>query len=124
MIQPNQFTTSVVNHGEPSGFVPRSAKIYFDSEPNNRVNFDLSLLADTQNFDKIQTVFIDNYDNDGDLILELPDTQQKIIAKKGTQGYYPLLCFERVKVSIKHTGTKKINVPIYFLNFIVSQGAW
>lgn len=122
--QPNEFIVSVVSHGEPTGNQPRSAKINFDSEPNLKKDFDLSLLSDTQDFNMIQTVFIDNADNDGEVIILIHDTQQKIVAKPKTQGYYPILAFKRLKFSVKHTGTKKVSVPIYMLNFIISQGAW
>lgn len=122
--QPNQFTLNVINHGEPTGNKPQSAKIYFDADPNQKINFDLSHLSDTQDFKLIQTVFIDNYDNDGDLIIEIPETMQRIICKKGKQGYFPILAYNRLKLIVHHTGTNKINVPIYFLNFIVSQGSW
>ena len=122
--QTNQYTVAVVSHGEPTGNKPQSGRVYFDIDPNTKQSFDLSILADTQDFKEIQTVYIDNYDNDGDLILELPETQQRIICKAGLQGYFPLLTYTRLKVVVWHKGTKKVNVPIYFLNFIISQGAW
>lgn len=122
--QPHEFTVNVLNHGEPTGNKPQSAKIYFDAEPNQKINVDLSYLADTQDFKLIQTVFIDNYNNDGDLILEIPETGQRIVCKAKRQGYFPILAYNRLKLIIRHTGNKKLSVPIYLLNFIVSQGSW
>ena len=122
--QPNQYTMNIVNHGEPTDNQPQSARIYFEGNPDERVNFDLSHLADTQNFKLIQTVFIDNYGNDGDLIIEIPDTQQRIICKANKQGYFPVLSYTRLKVSVKQVGTKKMAIPIYFMNFIIAQGSW
>ena len=122
--QPNQFTVNVVNHGEPTRNQPQSARVYFDVGPNQRVNFDLTNLADTQDFIEIQTIYIDNSQCDGECIIEIPDTQQRIVAKANTQGYYPILSFHRLKFSAMHTGSKKVDIPIFLLNFIVSQGAW
>lgn len=122
--QPESFVITTVNHGEPIDNKPQAAKIYFDSEPNKKVNFDLSNLSDTQNFKLIQTVFIDNYDNDGDLIIEIPETSQRIICKAGKQGYFPILSYTRLKLSVYHKGTGKIALPIYLMNFIIAQGSW
>lgn len=122
--QPHEFTVTVINHGEPTGNKPQSAKIYFDAEPNAKQSFDLSHLSDTQNFKLIQTAFIDNYDNDGDLIIEIPETSQRIICKAGKQGYFPILAYNRLKLIVYHKGTVKKQIPIYLLNFIISQGSW
>lgn len=124
MTQPNEYTIRVLNHGEPTLNKPQSASVYFDSEPNIKNSFDLGNLADTQDFDQIQTIFIDNYGNDGDVIITIDDTQQRIVCKKNLQGYFPLLAYKRLKFSVMHTGTGKKNIPIFLLNFIVSQGAW
>ena len=64
------------------------------------------------------------YDNDGDLILEIPETSQRIICKAGKQGYFPILAYNRLKLIVQHKGTGKKKIPIYLMNFIISQGSW
>lgn len=121
--QPREFQLISVNHN--TNVTDAVSVIYeLDAYPNRRINFDLSHLSTVEGIKNIQTVFIDNYGNDGELIIEINETRQRIVCKPNKQGYFPILGFSRLKGTIMHNSTEQKKIPIYFLNFIVAQGAW
>lgn len=70
----------------------------------------------------IQTLFIDLINFDFDVEITMPDTLQRIVAKSGTQGYYPVLSTNLLRFVIKTTGIG--DFPIQFINFPIAAGVW
>lgn len=122
--QPHDTLLNKVNHDANISDDSLSVGITYKSLANKKRLIDLSYLADTEGFSKIQTVFIDNYECDGDLILEVLNTNQKIICKANKQGYFPILTNNRSRFNVYHTGSGEPQINLYFLNFIISQGSW
>lgn len=103
---------------------PLSVRGYFDAEPNTKALIDLKYLEDTQGFKGVQCIFIDNSLNDGDVIIESSETGQRVVCKKNMQGYFPLLSPTRAVFTLTQTGTRKLEIPVFFLNFTIAQGTW
>jgi len=122
--QPHEFIIDSVNHYPEINDDAKSIKGFFEAAAGVRIKFDFTQLADTEGIKNIQTVFIDNSDNDGKLIFICESTNQKIIVKSGMQGYYPILCGNKPKFIVEHSGTGIKKIPLLFLNFIISQGTW
>lgn len=120
--QPNDLSATVVAHG--GNHTPLSVRVYAQVAPNNSVMVDLSHMADMDLFQSAQCIFVDNSDNDGDLIIDIGETGQRIISRKGKQGYYPILATKRARFTISTTGKKSLNVGTNFLNFTIAQGEW
>lgn len=70
----------------------------------------------------VQTVFIDLINSDFDVELLMNDTKQRIIAKAGTMGYYPILASQLMKFETKASGAAKYK--IIFINFPIALGVW
>jgi hypothetical protein len=69
----------------------------------------------------IQTVYIDNSQNDGAATVML-STGQQITAKGRTQGFYNCLAQEPFKVSFESTGGARVS--FIFLNFSIQPAQW
>lgn len=70
----------------------------------------------------VQTVFIDLAETVHDVELIMEDTKQRIYAKAGTSGYYPVLSSQLMKFKTKAKGECKYN--IIFINFPIAAGVW
>lgn len=70
----------------------------------------------------VQTAFIDLMDSEHDVELIMEDTKQRIYAKAGTSGYYPLLASQLMKFKTKAKG--ECNYNIIFINFPIALGVW
>lgn len=70
----------------------------------------------------VQTVFIDLINSDFDVELLMNDTKQRIVAKAGTMGYYPILASQLMKFETKASGAAKYK--IIFINFPIALGVW
>ncbi|WWT38758.1 penton [Enterobacteria phage PRDpeacock] len=121
---PNQMTVTPVYNGCDSGEGPQSVRGYFEALPGETVRFDLTYLKDTQGFSGVQCVYIDNSENDGAAIIDVEETGQRITCPAGKQGYFPLLVPGRAKFVMRHNGSGKKSVPVFFLNFTIAQGVW
>lgn len=120
--QPINGIISPVNHNPNT--VGNSQSLNQTYTGSNKQLIDLTNLADTQGFNYIQTVFIDNYDNEFDFIVEVLSTGQKIVCKAGKQGYFPIIADSKARFNIYSKGAATKPVTINFLNFIISQGTW
>lgn len=122
--QPHGTILNAVVHDTSNNELSQSLAFKFKSLANVKHLIDLSYLSDTDGFSKIQTVFIDNYENNGDVIIEVLNTDQRIICKANKQGYFPILSDTRAKFKAYHTGTGEPEINLNFLNFIIAQGSW
>lgn len=122
--QPHDFLVNKVNHTTDSTQENASVKAPFDSEPLIKINYDFTQLFNNESIKNIQNVFIDNSLNDGKFYLLNEGTGQTIVCPAKEQGYFPILSLEKPKFKAWHDGTVKRNIPLFFLNFIISQGNW
>ncbi len=113
-------STITYNGAIPAGGpVAVSAVIEID---NSEVLVDLKMDYATGKISGIQTLYIDLKDFDGDVSIVMPDTAQRITARAGTQGYYPVLSTNLMKFKV--TATKNGKFPINFINFPIALGVW
>lgn len=123
-IQPHGSIIDNVNFGEPTGNRPVTIQGVYLTGNKKSQKYDFSYLYDNQGIGNIQTIFIDNYLNDSDLIYENLDNGQIIVCKKNTQGYYPLLASKKLKFNLKSNTDLNLKINFYLTNFIISHGAW
>lgn len=83
---------------------------------------DLKLDYATGKISGVQTLYIDLRDFLGDVTVTMPDTGQRITARAGTQGYYPVLSTNLMKFIVSATIDGKF--PINFINFPIALGVW
>lgn len=88
----------------------------------NDVLVDLKLDYATGKISGVQTLYIDLRDFLGDVTVTMPDTGQRITARAGTQGYYPVLSTNLMKFIVSATIDGKF--PINFINFPIALGVW
>lgn len=124
--QPHNFIGVPVVNGQPQakGAAPQIYRTVFDGEPLKKIKYDLSYLKDTQGFVGIQTVFINNVDNDGKFYLQCDETEQVLIVKAGMQAYIPIFSTSRPKFTAWHDGSKNLKTNIFFSNYLIAQGDW
>lgn len=122
--QQHKFQVNTVNHNPYNVKDPLSIRAYFKADTGKIELFDFYQLASTQNIGLLQTVFIDNSKNDGNFNLLCEATNQTIICRTGEQGYFPILTTKESKFKAWHNGTGIKDIPVQFLNYIISQGNW
>lgn len=83
---------------------------------------DLKLDYATGKISGVQTLYIDLRDFLGDVTVTMPDTGQRITARAGTQGYYPVLSTNLMKFIVSATIDGKF--PMNFINFPIALGVW
>ncbi len=84
---------------------------------------DLKLKFDTGLFMGCQSVYIDALDSAGDIEM-LTSFGQRITARKGTQGYYPILEGTDMRFTFKTSATSQDAVTVFFLNQPIAVGVW
>lgn len=124
--QPHEFIGTTVVNGSPQtkGAEPQIYRTVFNAAPLNKIKFDLSYLKDTQGFIGIQTVFINNSDNDGKFYLQCDETEQVLIVKAGMQAYIPVFSTTRPKFTAWHDGSDILKTNLFFSNYLIAQGDW
>lgn len=123
-IEPKSAIIESINFGEPTNNNPLSVENFYMAGDKKTDRYDYSYLSDTQGINKLQTIFIDNYENDKDLIFTNLNNGQKIVCKANKQGYFPLLATNKLKFSIYSETELNIKINFYLVNFIIAQGAW
>jgi hypothetical protein len=89
----------------------------------NQVIYLQQLQTNFGKFTGVQTMYVDNADNAADVIITMPETQQRIIAKANTQGYYPVLSVQGSAV-FNFNCAANITVAAQLLNFMVAPATW
>lgn len=84
-------------------------------------SLDYSNQMKTGRMSMVQSVFIDNSQNDASAVVML-STGQQIIAKGRTQGFYSCLAQEPFKVSFESQGGAKVS--FIFCNFSIQPAQW
>ena len=114
-------TTSVTYNGAIPN-QPQTVNVDLSLNPAETVLVDLKLMIMQGRIAGVQTLYIDNMGASGDVIIFIRDTSQRIIAKKDTQGYYPVLATNLMKFEV--TATAVQNTSIQFINFPIALGVW
>lgn len=123
-VEPKGALIETVNFGEPSNNSPMSAENFYMAGEQKVEKYDYSQLSTDQGIKNFQTIFIDNYENDSDLIFINLINGQKIVCKANKQGYFPLLINDKLKFSIYSKTNLKLRINFYLVNFSISQGTW
>lgn len=84
---------------------------------------DLKVKFDTGLFMGCQAVYIDALDSAGDIEM-FTSFGQRITARKGTQGYYPILEGTEMRFTFKTSATSQDAVTVFFLNQPIAVGVW
>lgn len=115
-------TLAVYGGDKPLCEGPRILPILnIDFGANSIYSLDYSNQMKTGRLSMIQTVYVDNSQNDAAVTVMLT-TGQRITAKGRTQGYYSALAQEPFKVSFESDGGGMVS--IIFLNFAVQPAQW
>lgn len=88
----------------------------------DRVLVDLTMQLAQGKIAGVQTLFVDLQDHLGDVMIYMPDTGQRIVAKAQTQGYYPVLSTNLMKFEVTSNVNGKF--PIQFINFPIAGAVW
>lgn len=93
-----------------------------DFTANSAYLVDLTQQYQQKQFTTLQTVWIDNKDNDNDLEIICGTTSQRIIAPGGTQGFYAMLQPSPPKFTVQTSGSLIVNIAL--LNFYIPPVVW
>lgn len=102
--------------GMPDGG-PRIVPISLDFTASPSYFLDYSNQMALGFLDMVQTVWCDNFVNTAVLKITCPGSQQVLQIPAGTQGYFPILCPNPVRLQFDSTGAFVVQVTL--LNFPV-----
>jgi hypothetical protein len=85
---------------------------------------DFQNLLQQGNIHSIQTVFIDNSQNNGFVTVINPDYNQKIVLAPGLQGFFPVMAGKLNAASFNITSTSASIVNLEFFNVMIPPLQW
>lgn len=102
---------------------PKALTALFDFTAG--ADYEVSLVQQGRDnqFTILQTVFVDASEVTSDITFTFGGTNQKIVAKLGTQGYYPVLCPAPIWFTV-NCADNMHKVPMQFLNVPIPGVIW
>jgi hypothetical protein len=100
---------------------PVAARFVFDFTATQEFSEDLTLDVQQKKIDQIQGIYIDANDTNQPVTVTFSGSGQRIIAKGGTQGYYPVLATNPPGFKIDCAAGV---VTIYLYNMPVPGQTW
>lgn len=103
---------------------PKMIPVLLDFSLNDGYLADLSNMQSNNQIDSVQTLYIDNSATGNSAItVTMQGTNQKIIVKANTQGYYPVLAGTVLQFTFESTASTAI-IPVYMLNVPIAPFQW
>lgn len=96
---------------------PLALPIRLDFSANTSYTLDYSNQTARGFMDMVQTIFVDNFGNGAILKITIQGSQQVLQIPAGTQGYFPVICPNPVRIQFDSTGGTVQSVIL--LNFPV-----
>jgi hypothetical protein len=117
-------TAQIANNLRPDGG-PKAIPIILDftGPTTTEYVFDYQNLQQRGFFGMCQALYIDCSQSANDLEVTVGGTGQTIIAKAGTQGYYPVLCANPLKLVFDSLVNGAL-IPVFVLNMAISGQVW
>lgn len=116
------FVTLERTLGMPQGG-PKCIPVLLDFTVQDSYSIDLSNLGIRSFIDMVQTVFVDLSTSAIGMTVDCPTSRQTLKIKPGTQGYYPILCPNPIKLTFTCVGGPA-DAKVELLNFPVPPGQW
>lgn len=101
---------------------PKLIPLVLDFTQNDTYTLDLSNLMQRGFISMIQTIYADNTDNGGELVILVNTSQQRIIVPAGAEAYLPILVPNPARMSFTSPGAPSITVQL--LNFPIAPEVW
>lgn len=89
----------------------------------NPFHIDLTQNEVQTRFGMVQTIFVDLSGSDNTITFTIEGTNQRIVAKGRTQGYYPVLAPNPTKIDVKSSANTDV-VPMTLINVPVAGVVW
>jgi hypothetical protein len=106
--------------GMPDGG-PKCIPITLDFTAFGTYVLDLSNVQTRGYFDMLQTVWVDNFNNAQILKITVPSTQQVLQVPASTQGYFPILCANPIKLQFDSAGAGVGVAQVTLINCPIPQ---
>ncbi len=101
---------------------PKAIPLYLDFSLTPEYLLDLQQYQSRQFFSMVQTLFCDAAQMTKDVKIEISGIGQTIVIKAGTQGYYPVLCPNYVRLLFSSLGTELFKVQL--INLPIAGVVW
>lgn len=103
---------------------PRVVSANLDFSNQAEIDIDGQAVIDAGQIEYLQGVFIDNADNPDKFELRIGQTNQRIVAKGNTQGYYPIMAPNPPKMTAATVQLANRVVPVFFYNVPIQAAVW
>jgi hypothetical protein len=102
---------------------PKGIPILLNFSSSAQYTLDLTLQVDQKKISMVQTVYVDASSATDDLSITINGTNQVVIAKAGTQGYYQLLVPYPPRFTFDNSSGSDL-IPIILLNVPIPGVVW
>lgn len=112
----NIFNQTVPDEG------PKTVPLFLDFAANADYTLDMSLFQERDFMQLVQTIYVDCSKSASDITITIGQSNQIIIAKAGSQGYYPVLVPNFTRIDFASAGG--VMIPVYLINVPISGLVW
>jgi hypothetical protein len=102
---------------------PKAIPLLLNFANAGEFDLDLQNLQSRAFISMIQTVYVDASAATDDLTIIFNSTNQNVMAKAGTQGYYSVLCPNPPKIRFLNTSGSDV-IPVFLINVPVAGVVW
>jgi hypothetical protein len=102
---------------------PKAIPLSLDFSGGTDIDLDIETVQTQGRFSMIQALYVDMDGQANNVTVTVPGSNQRIILKPNTQGYYTVMCPNPAKLHF--TGVQgQAAVPIFLINFPVAGHSW
>jgi len=120
----NALDVPVANGGIRPDEGPMCIPFLLDFTTTGDIVVDLSQLIDQNRFRGLQTIYLNLNGFASTLTVNVRTTNQTIVAKANTQGYYAVLAPTQGPAILEFTTAGNAVIPVHFVNVPIDPAVW
>ena len=124
-INPNSLNVTLPKNQTVPAEGPKAVPVRLDFTGATITGYELdaTLLEQLRYLSMIQTIYIDMVNNPNSLVVTVENGGQVIQAKGNTQGYYPILVPNPMKLFFRSSANSQI-IPVFLINIPIAGVIW
>jgi len=120
----NALDVPVSNSAIPVDEGPMCIPFLLDFTATSDIVVDLSQLIDQNRFRGLQSIYLNLNGFASSLTVNVRTTNQTIVAKANTQGYYAVLAPAKGSTVLEFTTAGAAVIPVHFVNVPIDPAVW
>jgi len=89
---------------------PLCARLFLNFALDTEFLLDMQHVQSVNQFDLCQSIYIDNADGGSAVVVTIPSSGMRIVAKSGSQGWYNVVCPNPIRITFDCAGGSPVTV--------------